>query len=75
MTGKKNGMEAIKRYDAMRAAFRAFSPADEIKAPDALLAAKVIGFSENLQINAAIGVVRAFLEKLGALKLDEHEPS
>jgi hypothetical protein len=67
-------MDAIKRYDAMRAAFKAFSPADEIKAREALQNAKVIGFSENLKINSAFSVVRAFLEKLGEWER-EHEAS
>ena len=57
-------MDAIKRYDGVRTAFKALSPADEIKAREALVAAEVIGFSENLQISSALGVVRAFLEKL-----------
>jgi len=57
-------MDAIKRYDALRAAFKAFSPADEIEARKALLAAKVTGFSQNLQINSAFSVVREFLAKL-----------
>jgi hypothetical protein len=45
---------AIRRYDALRAAFKAFSSADEIEARKALLAVKVIGFSENLEINSAL---------------------
>jgi hypothetical protein len=57
-------MDAIKRYDGLRAAFEAFSPVDEIKARDALQAARIIDFSENLQITSAFSVVRAFLEKL-----------
>jgi hypothetical protein len=59
--------ETIKRYQAMRAAFRAFGSADELEARKALQAANVIGFSENLQLNSAFRVVRAFLEKLDQL--------
>lgn len=67
-------MDAIKRYDAIRAAFQALSPADEIEARKALLAAKLIGFSENLKVNSAFSVVRAFLEKLDEWER-EHEAS
>lgn len=62
-------MDVIKRYDALRAAFKAFSPADEIETRKALMGAKMIGFSENLQINSAFSVVRTFLEKLDELEL------
>jgi hypothetical protein len=57
-------MDALRRYDKMRTAFRALTPADDVEAREALLDAKVIGFSENLQINSALTVVRAFLKKL-----------
>jgi hypothetical protein len=57
-------MDAIRRYDAMREAFKAFCEAEEIEARKALQVAKVIGFSESLQINSALSVVRKFLEKL-----------
>jgi len=57
-------MDAIKRYDGLRAALEAFSPIDEIKTRDALQAANIIGFSENLQIASAFSVIRGFLEKL-----------
>lgn len=57
-------MDAIRHYDAMRAAFKAFSPADEMEARKTLESANVIGFSESLKINSALSVVRAFLEKL-----------
>jgi len=57
-------MDAIRRYDAMCAAFAAFDRTDEIQARKELEAAHVIGFSENLQVNSAFSVVRAFFEKL-----------
>jgi hypothetical protein len=65
-------MHAIKRYGAIRAAFKAFSPSDEKEARKDLEAAKIIGFSENLQINKALSVVREFLEKLDEWER-EHE--
>jgi len=61
-------VEAIKRYDSMRAAFRAFGRDEEKEAREALRAANVIGFSENLQLNSAFSVVRSFLEKLDKLE-------
>jgi hypothetical protein len=66
-------MDAIKRYDALRAAFGALSPADDAKAREALVTEKIIGFSENLKINSAVSVVRAFLEKLGEWERKEHD--
>ena len=57
-------MDALRRYDAMRVAFKTFSSADEMQARKALESAKVIGFSESLKINSALSVVRAFLDKL-----------
>ncbi|HEY2663053.1 MAG TPA: hypothetical protein VGI47_01840 [Candidatus Binataceae bacterium] len=57
-------MDAISRYAAIRAAFNALPPADEMEARKSLEAAKVIGFSESLQINKALSVVRGFLKKL-----------
>ena len=57
-------MEGIKRYDAMRAAFRALTAGDEMEARKALEAEDIIGFSESLQINSALSVVRRFLAKL-----------
>src|SRR5262249_3328471 len=57
-------MDALRHYDAMRTAFKALTPADDVKARKALLDAKVIGFSEDLQINSALTVVRAFMKKL-----------
>ena len=57
-------MEAIRSYAAIRAAFKAFPSTDEMEARKALQAAKIIGFSENLQIDKAFSVVRAFLERL-----------
>ena len=61
-------MDAIKRYDAMRAAFRAFGSIDEKETRVALQTANLIGFSENLQLNSAFSVVRTFLEKLDELE-------
>jgi hypothetical protein len=50
-------MDSIKRYDTLRAAFDAFSPADEIATREALQAAKIIGFSESLKIKRHGGVL------------------
>jgi len=61
-------VDAIKRYDAMRAAFRAFGSTDEKQTRVALQTANLIGFSENLQLNSAFSVVRTFLEKLDELE-------
>jgi hypothetical protein len=65
-------MNAINHYAAIRAAFNAFPPAEEKEARKALEAAKIIGFSESLQINKALSVVRAFLKKLDEWER-EHE--
>jgi hypothetical protein len=56
-------MDAISRYAAI-AAFNAFPAADEMEARKALEAAQIIGFSESLQINKALSIVREFLKKL-----------
>jgi len=61
-------MDAIKRYSAMRAAFRAFPASDEMDARKELEAARIVGFSESLEINKALSVVRAFLGKLDELE-------
>jgi hypothetical protein len=63
-------MEAISRYAAIRAAFNAFPAADEVEARKELEAAKIVGFSESLQINKALSVVRAFLNKLDEWERD-----
>jgi hypothetical protein len=57
-------MDAISRYAHIRAAFNDFPPTDEMEARKALEAARIIGFSESLQINKALSVVREFLKKL-----------
>ena len=67
-------MDAISRYAAIRAAFNAFPPAEEIETRKALEAANIIGFSESLQIKKALSVVRAFLKKLDEWDR-EHQPS
>ena len=54
-------MDAIRRYDAMRAAFEAFSSPGESEARKVLEAANIVGFSENLEIGRAFSVVRALL--------------
>jgi hypothetical protein len=42
----------------------AFPESDGVEARKELEAGKIIGFSESLQINKALSVVRAFLKKL-----------
>jgi len=61
-------MDAIRRYSAMRSAFKAFPVRDETEARKELEAARIIGFSESLEINKAFSVVRAFLGKLDELE-------
>ena len=67
-------MDAMKRFDSMRAAFRNFPGAEEKAAREALRDATVIGFTENLELNSAFSVVRAFLEKLDQLE-NQQKPS
>lgn len=57
-------MDVIKRYSAIRTAFKAFPANDEKEARKSFETNGIIGFSESLEINKALSVVRTFLEKL-----------
>ena len=57
-------MDAIKRYSAMIAAFKVFPATEEEQARKVLEAARILGFSESLEVRKAFSVLRAFLEKL-----------
>ena len=61
-------MDAIKRFDSMREAFRAFDGTQEKSCREALRDAKIIGFTENLRLGSAFTVVRAFFEKLDQIE-------
>ena len=65
-------MDGLKSYDPIRAAFRALGKAEEKEAREALRAANVIGFSENLKLNSAFSVVREFLEKLDRIESQQN---
>jgi hypothetical protein len=61
-------MDALRRFDSMREAFRAFDGTQEKNCREALRDAKIIGFTENLRLGSAFTVVRAFFEKLDQIE-------